>query len=291
MKSPLPTLLALACSLALAGAAAAAEPDDPQADPAESHHGGGDPGQHSRTVHPVEGVDRHDHDEPGSHSHMDGAHCAMPSTGDADQDFALRMRHHHLMGIEMAKKEIAGGDDAEMKAMAQAIVDAQTAEVAELDAWLMSKSVHPDKYLMQCGMHGGMHGPMDPAERFEALDEDGDGYLEHAELTDTHPMHRHFEMADTDRDGKLSRAEVEAHHAAMKAGDAAPRLTSAPHPSAADQFAALDDNGDGYLTLAELSADEMLHQHFSVADTDADGKLTAAEVDAHHAQMHSSHAH
>src|SRR5688500_8100016 len=86
------TLLAALCTLALAstGAVVAAEPDDPKAEPAESHHGGGDAMQHDRTGHGVAGPDPHDHD-PGEHSHEDegdrahGPRC-MPSTGDPDTD-------------------------------------------------------------------------------------------------------------------------------------------------------------------------------------------------------------
>lgn len=50
-------------------------------------------------------------------------------------------------------------------------------------------------------------------------------------------------------------------------------------------FADMDTNKDGGLTLDELAATEMLHQHFAAADTDGDGRLSALEVDAHRAQM------
>jgi Ca2+-binding EF-hand superfamily protein len=92
-------------------------------------------------------------------------------------------------------------------------------------------------------------------------------------------------MADTDKDGKLSRAEVEAHHAAVGRGHMVERLTAAPHPTPTEAFAQMDDNADGYLTLTELSASDMLHQHFNVADADKDGRLTPTEVDAHVAAM------
>src|SRR5687767_797821 len=95
---PLPkTLLAAVCSLALAGAASAVEPEDPKTEPAETHHGGGDAMKHDRTAHPVEGSGhRHgpgdgDH---GMHRGKGGMGC-QPDTGDADADFALRMRRLH----------------------------------------------------------------------------------------------------------------------------------------------------------------------------------------------------
>jgi len=50
-------------------------------------------------------------------------------------------------------------------------------------------------------------------------------------------------------------------------------------------FAAMDKNQDGGVSMDELTAADMLHQHFSVADTDADGKLSDAEVTQHRAEM------
>ena len=50
-------------------------------------------------------------------------------------------------------------------------------------------------------------------------------------------------------------------------------------------FAAMDKNQDGGVSMDELTAADMLHQHFLVADTDADGKLSDAEVTQHRAEM------
>jgi Ca2+-binding EF-hand superfamily protein len=284
------TLLAVLCSLAFAGAVGAAEPEDPKADPAESHHGGGDAAKHSQTLHPVEGVDAHDHDEPGSHKHDDeiSRHCPMPTTGDGDNDYALRLRHYHLMEVALARGY--AGQDAMLRARAQATIDEHSAAVAELDKWLANRGVNPDKYKMQCDVHSGMAtgypaGYAWGTDKFVALDVDGDGYIEHAEMTDTHPMHRHFAMIDTNGDGMLSRAEADAHHLAVARGQTAERLTAAPHPTPTEAFSMMDDNADGFLTLTELSASDMLHQHFNVADTDKDGRLTPTEVDAHIAAM------
>ena len=295
-RKPLPTLLAVLCSLAFAGGAFAAEPDDPKADPAESHHGGGDAAKHSQTLHPVEGVETHDHDEAGSHKHDDDVtrHCPMPTTGDADNDYALRLRHQHLVEVAWAREYIAAGTDPTLRASAQATVDAHAAKVAELDKWLSARGVNADKYKMQCDVHSGMANGPGPVpyrvDDFVAIDTDGDGYIEHGELVDTHPMHQHFAMADSDRDGMLSRAEIDAHNAAVASGAVAPRLTAAPHPSPADAFVAMDDNADGYLTLTELAASERLHVDFNVADVDNDGRLTPTEVEAHHRTL-GAHSH
>lgn len=50
-------------------------------------------------------------------------------------------------------------------------------------------------------------------------------------------------------------------------------------------FASMDKNHDGGVTKDELTATDMLHQHFSVADANADGKLSEAEATKHHADM------
>ncbi|TNC73075.1 DUF305 domain-containing protein [Rubellimicrobium roseum] len=60
----------------------------------------------------------------------------MQSTGDLDADFLLMMIPHHQSAIDMARVVLEQGDDEETRAMAQAIVDAQEAEIAEMQAML-----------------------------------------------------------------------------------------------------------------------------------------------------------
>ena len=55
---------------------------------------------------------------------------------DIDVAFVCGMLPHHQGAISMAKAELAHGDDEWAKAMAQKVVDAQEAEVAEMLAWL-----------------------------------------------------------------------------------------------------------------------------------------------------------
>jgi uncharacterized protein (DUF305 family) len=61
---------------------------------------------------------------------------SMRMTGNMDRDFAMMMRHHHQQGVEMAQMEMQHGKDANMREMAQKIIDSQKKEIAEFDQWL-----------------------------------------------------------------------------------------------------------------------------------------------------------
>lgn len=72
---------------------------------------------------------------------MDGMK-GMQSSGNPDNDFAAMMKAHHLGAIEMAQMEVAKGSDAQMKAMAQKMIDDQQKEVAEFNTFLSGHSAH-----------------------------------------------------------------------------------------------------------------------------------------------------
>ena len=60
-------------------------------------------------------------------------------SGDMDRDFAVMMRHHQKIAIRMAEHEVQHGKDPKVKELARRIVEAQTKEAKELDAWLDSR--------------------------------------------------------------------------------------------------------------------------------------------------------
>lgn len=67
----------------------------------------------------------------------------IPATGDVDIDFARMMIPHHQGAIEMAKTELAGGKDPELRKLAEEIIAAQEKEIAFLEAWLTKRGLQP----------------------------------------------------------------------------------------------------------------------------------------------------
>lgn len=96
---------------------------------------------------PAMAQEGHDHghgqpERPSTRAYIDamermhGAMSGMAYSGDADIDFARGMIPHHQAAIDMARIVLEHGEDAQIRALAEAIIDAQEAEIAELEAWL-----------------------------------------------------------------------------------------------------------------------------------------------------------
>lgn len=88
------------------------------------------------TTTTMEGMDHKDTTKMGNmdHGNMEGMHGGMKDmkmTGDFDYDFANTMIIHHQSAVDMAKDVLAKGNNADVKKMAQNIVTAQEAEIAQ----------------------------------------------------------------------------------------------------------------------------------------------------------------
>lgn len=63
-------------------------------------------------------------------------------SNDPDVAFAQGMLPHHQGAVDMARIQLKYGKDPEMRALAENIIKAQDAEMAQMKAWLKA---HPEK--------------------------------------------------------------------------------------------------------------------------------------------------
>ena len=63
---------------------------------------------------------------------------SVPMTNDPDHDFATMMKHHHQGAIDMSNIELTQGSNAELKQVAQKIINDAQKDIAELNAFINS---------------------------------------------------------------------------------------------------------------------------------------------------------
>ena len=62
----------------------------------------------------------------------------MQMSGNMDKDFVTMMIMHHQAAVDMAKDELSHGKNADLKKMAQKMIDDQIKEVSDFQGWLDS---------------------------------------------------------------------------------------------------------------------------------------------------------
>lgn len=74
---------------------------------------------------------------------MDNGMKSAPMNGVVDHDFAIMMMPHHQGAIDMAKAELAYGEDPVMRRLAEEIIVDQQSEIQAMQLWL-SKHATPN---------------------------------------------------------------------------------------------------------------------------------------------------
>jgi uncharacterized protein (DUF305 family) len=89
---------------------------------------------------------------------MQVMHAAMASvrpSGDNDADFVRLMLPHHQAAIDMAKTQLAYGQDAQMRRLAQEIITDQQSEIELMQLWLRQREAKSSPVTHSLGIHTG----------------------------------------------------------------------------------------------------------------------------------------
>jgi len=111
------------------------------------------------------------------------------------------------------------------------------------------------------------------AERMRAADTNADGMISREEAAGLPRLAARFDAIDTNADGNISLAEMQAARGAHRQG------------RRGEGWKKWDADGDGRLSAAETANAPRLSQEFATIDTNGDGFLTVEELQAARGQL------
>ena len=65
---------------------------------------------------------------------------AMFVTGDVDFDYAVNLRLHHQLAVDMAQAQVRNGKNARLRSMAMQLVAVHSKEIVILDRWMAART-------------------------------------------------------------------------------------------------------------------------------------------------------
>jgi uncharacterized protein (DUF305 family) len=81
--------------------------------------------------------------------------ASVRPSGDNDADFVRLMLPHHQAAIDMAKTQLAYGQDAQMRRLAQEIITDQQSEIELMQLWLRQREAKSSSVKHSPGIHTG----------------------------------------------------------------------------------------------------------------------------------------